>query len=852
MAFAFQLLLTNLGIALGLSLLGWAPESETASETSKTAAASEQSSAALPVTHLLGFGVGLSLVTVLFAAALLATEFSQIGQPRQGAIFGLTLWATYLLIVTWLSSTTISGIVNSVLGTAAAGVRRLLSAIRQTVQSPEPDSQTEAEALRAIAAELAQTTVVQQQLPKLLAEQREVLLAEILEQTNLTDDAAESVLDGLQPPKPSSSESLTASPATAASSLSPGLSASDSSGSLLPFELPNWRQLLHWALSRADLSDWDLETLWQLLQGTDDASLNIVQLDAEDYLQHAPTSLLQSELLQTEFAELLYDPDAAPEQVLRQLQAVGRSDFVQWLKQRRDLSAEKISQLADRLSKIHQTVLKAVREKAAAARQGQWQQQLTQLLSQLPQLSAADLESWLQDLAERFSPKQAEHLLSQIDSARLVPIFEQTELTQTQQAEIAASLENSRDRVLAQLQKQRAAAADQAAELQDKLTAYFRYTSLDKLSAEAVAEKLRSQLEASQLLAPESSQDLKAMAGALDLTALEQIVARRQGMTPSLQSQLTEALQTAWQSYQLQTDRTADYTADSLWQLESLYQILEDYFQSVDWSQITLEEIKPQVMDLLTKAQTSHFEVSRMLSRLNLPPATKTQLGRWLQQIRYEALKLPRRWAKRASHTAQQASDRLTTSLSHYLRHQPKAALNPVQISKDLAQMVKEAAQSLPSGRLPQLDTAFWQQALADRRDMTQAESQRLVDWLTSAWEKVAQQAAAWADEINAEASAAVRSLSHLLDENLPGPNLIDAVGESVSDALATTRQQIVDRLSEAQQQLQAQAIAAQQEIQAQTDAVRQQVAIAAWWLFLGLLSSGIAAGGAGWLAAVY
>ncbi|MGD1863068.1 MAG: hypothetical protein ACFB0D_00800 [Phormidesmis sp.] len=41
-------------------------------------------------------------------------------------------------------------------------------------------------------------------------------------------------------------------------------------------------------------------------------------------------------------------------------------------------------------------------------------------------------------------------------------------------------------------------------------------------------------------------------------------------------------------------------------------------------------------------------------------------------------------------------------------------------------------------------------------------------------------------------------------------------------------------------------------DIQRSADAARGQVAIAAWWLFIALVSSGSAAAGAGYLAATY
>ncbi|NJN01000.1 MAG: hypothetical protein HC816_00145 [Leptolyngbyaceae cyanobacterium RM1_1_2] len=903
MAFAFQLLLTNLGIALGLSVIGWEPTAiANGSEPDRSPgnSGSSETSGGLPVTHLLGFGVALSLSSVLFVAALLAVEFSQITQARLGGIFGIMLWATYLLLITWLGSTTVSSLVNSALGTAATGIRQLFAALRQTVSPPQPaashanqETQANQEMLRAIAAELSQIPTLHQQLPQLLTEQRELLLAEILEQTDLSNGDAETVLENLQP---ASSKAAVSAISSSSSSPSWQTRVSSSASSLLSDlpELPDWRSLLRQALGRLDLADWDIETLWHALQdlrqNEADSPFNIVPLDVEDYLQQVPDWSLRPALLQAEFAELLHDPEADPRQVLTQLQGLRHTDFVNWLEQRRDLTAAKVAEIADQLSDIHSTVLKTVQAQVAAT-QPQWLETLTQQLSQLPlaQLSPTDLASWLQDFIDhqQISPPQIESLLSQLDGEALSAVFgPHPDLPQTQQEAIVTTLKNSRDRILSQIQKQQSGATAAIAALQSKLVAYFRYTSLDKLSAAAVAEKLRSQLEESQLL---SADGVLSILADLDLTEIEQTIARRQGMTPERQARLAEALRSGWQSYLPQADSIVLPQADSIVLpqadsivlpqadsivlpqadsivlpqadsiAEELYQNLEAYLQAIDWSNVTLEEIKSQVMQLLAEAQTSGqaFDVKRLLSRLSLPEAVQTQLERSLRQARHKALKLPRRWAKRAGQVATSASDRLTTKLSNYLRYQDRSALNPEQITQDLSQIVKATVQSLPEAlsSLPLLEPSFWQQALAERRDLTQAEMQSVLAELTSVWQTLTQQASTWATEL--KPNALVESLSRFtgdIADNISGQISGQITGSdgAESNPLDTVRQQVVARLSAAQQQLQAQTQAVQQELQAQTDAARRQIAIAAWWLFIGLFSSGLAAAGAGWLAVLY
>ncbi|MFE4106130.1 hypothetical protein [Almyronema epifaneia] len=822
MAFAFQLLLTNLGIALGLSVWGWVTPSTPAAESAASESPSEEATAAAPpVTHWLGLGVTLSLTTVLFLAALLAAELSQMTQPRLGAIFGVLLWATYLLLLTWLSSTTLFNLANSVFGLAARGIRQLWGAIGQAKPSSAAQTaSTSPEALKAIAAEVAKIPQIQQQLPQLLAEQRQQLLSDIREQIELSDEAAATVVDHLPSSPPSPTES------------SAGLLA----------DLPDWRQLLRAALNRLDLSDWDIETLWQNFQrlGSEaDSAFSIIRLDAEEYVSQAPAWSLQPEILETEFAERLYDREAAPHQVLAQLQTLGRSDFVDWLQQRSDLSAAKVSKIADQLAAIQTAVQTSVQMQAAAATAADWRQRLTQQLRQLPldQFDADDLRSWLQDFVDQaqLPLEQVSQLLAELDSTPLTQAFEShRDLSQAQQSRLTSVWQTSCDRLLAHVQKQQAEAATAIAMLQDKLIAYFRYTHLDKLSATAVAEKLRSLLDDPQLSTIAGA--LPLAANALDWGEIEQAIARRQGMTAALQTQLTDALRQSWQ---------ADLPETALAEAKSLTQPLADYLNTVDWSAMSLADVQAQILHHLSEQLSAgaELDIPDLLKQLNLPQTLKAQLERWLPQIYHQALKRPRRWAKRVSHTTQTATEQLTAKLIHYWRYQAQAKLTPSQIGQDLSHLFQTMAQTLPTelSDWQQFDQSFWQQALAQRPDLDPDEQQQILTWLSDTGQSLQQHAQDWTAELSQRTAALSQRLNQWINTEVAGTNPLDAA-----------RQQLVTQLSAAQQTLQNQAIALQQEIQAQTEAARRQMAIAAWWLFWGLLISGVAAGGAGWLAVLY
>lgn len=334
-AFVLQLLLANLGIALGLTVLSFSPSKGQASDSSDMS---------LPITHLLGCGVALSLSTVLFAAGLLTTEFSEIAEPRRGIIFGIILWATYWLLFTWISSTTLSNVADSLLGTALASGRRLITAICQNVGTKQPESDEQL-MLRKLAEDVSELAQEQQQLPKRLAQQQDALLAEInkLAFTNKATQAKTSAVE------------LETTAASSSPLSSPSL--------MSRLNLPSKRQLLRRAIDKVDIpdiSDIDIQALWQQLRSDEPDDKNIIQLDVADYLHQTPAWMFQPDILKETFYERLYDPDAAPDKVIAQLAKIDRTHFVDWLQQRGDLAIEQVETVADQLNQIKDAVMESI------------------------------------------------------------------------------------------------------------------------------------------------------------------------------------------------------------------------------------------------------------------------------------------------------------------------------------------------------------------------------------------------------------------------------------------------------------------------------------------------------------
>jgi hypothetical protein len=114
---------------------------------------------------------------------------------------------------------------------------------------------------------------------------------------------------------------------------------------------------------------------------------------------------------------------------------------------------------------------------------------------------------------------------------------------------------------------------------------------------------------------------------------------------------------------------------------------------------------------------------------------------------------------------------------------------------------------------------------------MTAEQIQEILDWFDNAWQTVTGQVLDWTKTLWAE----TRDWLSTRSDNLDG-----------------ARHYLVDRIADTRQDLQDRAAQVKAEIKEQADAVRRQIAIAAAWLFLSLLTSAGAAMAAGWLAVRY
>ncbi len=123
LAFGFQLLLTNLSMAAGVSFVA---HSGGSSDSSDSSSSNSSSGGIKMISTAFGAWTLVTVCIALFLACWLAVNLTAYGSPFLGAITGLVIWATYFTLLVWFSSTAVGSLVGSVVKSATNGFSTLM------------------------------------------------------------------------------------------------------------------------------------------------------------------------------------------------------------------------------------------------------------------------------------------------------------------------------------------------------------------------------------------------------------------------------------------------------------------------------------------------------------------------------------------------------------------------------------------------------------------------------------------------------------------------------------------------------------------------------------------------------
>ena len=715
LAFAFQLLLTNLSVAAGLSYMGQSHEDGD----------HQSDSGSSPVRHI-GRKVGTwTLITVtiaLFFACLLAVKLSFITSPGLGAILGLVVWATYFSMLVWVSSTTVGSLIGSVVNTATSGFQAIVGTAASAIGAKAASNQVVATAKAAAAAVGHE-------------------LGSAIDPTSLRENV-EDYIQSLKPPEldikgmRSEFEKLLNDPQLKA---------------IAGENLPNLdrQTLVDLVSSRSDLSKRDvnrivdqLQDAWKQVGKQGQQSDGIAQL--VDYLKSAKPGDLVSDTLTSRVEKVLgnlggqnsgQSPSMMSQATTMAVNALmgivlGRTDIS-------DLDVEKV---------VGQ--LKAAKDKVSLQTD-----KITAQVKGEPQTYSpirADVENYLlntyswqmnpQAIEREFrdvlydptaDPGTVRRELEKLKQANFAEILASRGVfTQDKIKEISQELEGIRQRVLQTVSF--AEEQEKARDLQWRVETYLKLTAKEELTAAGIGSDFKKILEDSDAsyeqlrdrLAPYTHDRFVEILRGRDNFGFQEVEHIVQELERTRDVVLADAngLQEAAQA-----------------RLDNQWQRVQEYLKSTGKEELNPEGIKRDLKTLLDnpeagmwalRSRASKFDrdtlVKLLSQRKDLSEDQVNQLIDSAEESWHSALQAPQKLAQKAK----DQYDQTTTALAEYLRNTGKSELNPEGIKRDLTKLLenpKEGALAL-RGRLSQVDRDTLVKLLSQRQDLSEEQVNQIID----------------------------------------------------------------------------------------------------------------------------
>ncbi|MBF1988271.1 MFS transporter [Fischerella thermalis] len=724
LAFAFQLVLTNLSVAAGISYLGRPSDSNSDY--------GEVSSLGGTIRKI-GTAVGIwTLITVTIALAIacfLAVRMSLvIFSPGLGAILGLVIWGAYFLLLVWVSSTTVGSLVGNVVNSATSGFQAIMGTATAALGAKAVNQQVVATAEAAAA-----------------AVRRE--LGSVIDPTSVREKV-EDYLEMVRPPELDLNkirgdfERLLSDPQ---------IREMAKSGDIRGIDRQKFIDLVS---SRTDLSKRDanriadtLYSVWQQVVGQTQPQDQMAEL--VNYLKSLQPGQANTDELNRKLDQLIAEMRSAkdadqkaaqqttPGPIQRTLQqgitaltgiVLGRTDLS-------DLDVEKIlgalTTAKDKVTeKADQLGLPTPKQPYSPIRADVENYLLNTYVWQLSQERIAqDFRDVIYDPAA--DPGTVRRELEQLSRSDFANILQQRGLlTQAEIQRIADQLEAVRQNVLVKVtaEEEREIVQD----LQRRVESYLLVTPKSELTPEGIEQNFKPLLQDSDA----DYETLSRRLALLDRQELREILLERNDINPEEADTILNELEKQRDRVLLESKGIAD---QAKYQAETLWLNLESYLRNTGKEELNPNAIRAELRRLLEDPQAGMAAIRARLSRFDRDTLVKLlsqrqdlsedQVNQILSTVE-ESWHSFRHAPQAVVDKAKQQYDSVTTTIADYLRNTGKEELNPEGIQRDLNRLLqnpKEGAIALRR-RLSQIDRDTLVKLLSQRQDLSEEQVNQVID----------------------------------------------------------------------------------------------------------------------------
>ncbi|MBW4664327.1 MAG: MFS transporter [Chroococcus sp. CMT-3BRIN-NPC107] len=677
--------------------------------------------------------------------------------------------------------------------------------------------------------------------------------------------------------------------------------------------------LLGIVLKRTDLSDLDVEKISNQLQqltgkATEQVSkvgtavaqtpalgFNTIKADVDNYLLNSYGWHLNRETIKNEFKDVIYDPQADPATVRRQLEQINKEYFTQQLTARGDLLPAKIAEVAEQLESIRSEVLGSL-EDAPQAETTDIRASVADYLSKTgkeelnPEGIKQNFQKLLEDPQTGFEALRDR--LSQFDRDTFVQLLSQRQDISTEEAEgIVSQLESSRDSVVNRAREVQEQAKAKATELRTKVEEYLRNTNKEELNPDGIKRDFQTLFADPQA----GISVLKERLSQFDRDTLVQLLSQRQDLSEEQINQTLDQIESV-RSNLLQAPQKLAGIAQE--QYEQTTTKIAEYLRNTNLEELDPEGIKRDLSKLLEDPKLGAIALRERLAQVDRETLVKLlsqrqdlseeQVNKTIDQLQAgisSIVKAPRRLATRAT---QQVVD-FEANLESYLRNTNKDELNPEGIKRDLQLLLNDPRSGLGSigSRFSKFDRSTLVSLLSQREDISTEEANRIADQVESVRNSIVEQAQKIQQTVTSAVEGVLGNVRNYLN-GLQRPELnyegiqqdfskvfddpqagfsalrerlsqfdretlvaVLSSREDISEADANriiaqvegARDKVLQQGDRIQKETQKRLDAIKQQAQKQAEATKKAASGAAWWLFSTALTSLVASGIAGILA---
>uniref|UniRef100_UPI0030DCDC84 hypothetical protein n=1 Tax=Oculatella sp. LEGE 06141 TaxID=1828648 RepID=UPI0030DCDC84 len=636
-------------------------------------------------------------------------------------------------------------------------------------------------------------------------------------------------------------------------------------------------------------------------------SYSTVRADIENYLLNAYSWQMTPQSLDREFQNVLYDAEADPASVHRQLMEINRADFVDILTSRGLFTQDEINRLADQMEKIRRDVLAVARgaEEREAAFDLRRRVETYLTLTPKEQLLTTQTDGTLSGFKALLENQDVDYdtmslRLTTYDRESLRQVLAQRQdLTPTEAETILNALEATRNQVLHESQALDQQLKQRADDLQQRVEGYLRSTGKDELNPEGIKRDLQMMLSDPQT----GLAALRYRASNFDRETFVQLLKQRGDTSDEEANRLVDQVQSNWNAVSNSPQILASMAKERYDQTTTA---IADYLRRTNLEELNPAGIQRDLRVLLDDPKEGTIALRRRLSHVDRETLvrllsqrgdlTEDQINRYIDQLEdaiRQIVKAPRRMALRTK----QAVVDFESSLEEYLRNTNKAELNPEGIKRDLQLLMQnpKAGMGNLGDRLSQVDRSTVVALLAQRPDMSPEEAEhavaqfesvrdqildqfrqvqyriqgaidsvfdRIRDYLNSLerpelnYEGIKRDIRTLFDDPQAGFEALRSRLSQFDRDTLVAvissrPDISEADANRMINQIEGARNSVLQRAERIQTEAQRRVEEVKRQAQRQAEETRKAAAAASWWLFATALVSATTSAIAGALSAL-